>query len=475
MFYRIRKPWRLCGFEDKKYLLDYCDDSGFTCPVSYEAFCLLNKCDGTVNSVITNFSCTEQKQLKEYIEGGIVEELVTPAPLDSWQKYKHFKNRRVLSAMWAITGKCNYHCRHCFAVSEKFSSNKEEFTLEQALYVIQQLSSCGIRNVYLTGGEPLVSPYFYEIVQAILDNELNLERIYTNGRFLTQEVLDMFRELGTCPEIVISFDVLGTHDWMRNSQGAEEATLRAIKTSIKNNFKVCCAVNINRVTYANALDTARFLYNLGVRNIFFIRTSEAPKWVSGDERLSINWNEFFDLSIKITRAMLSEIRNDLTLRFFNTFRITPNLRYKNVNSELNTNVDLSASAWCTKVQNVIFIASDGRVLPCDAFEGASLASNILCTDNNIKKRPLSDILVNSEYSSIMKLSLRDILEHNPDCRNCAYWYMCKGGFCRASGLLNYFEKNKTREIIDDCFAFTSQQCDFFLKGYYENLVNYSSQ
>ena len=83
------------------------------------AYLINVKCGGTVNSVITNFSFTEQKQLKEYIEGGIVEELVTPAPLDSWQKYKHFKNRRVLSAMLAITGKCNYHYRHCFAVSEK--------------------------------------------------------------------------------------------------------------------------------------------------------------------------------------------------------------------------------------------------------------------------------------------------------------------------------------------------------------------
>ena len=475
MFYRIKKPCRLCGFEDNKYLLDYCDDSGFICPISHEAFCLLNKCDGTVNSDITNFSSKEQKQIKEYLKGGILEELAAPSPLDRWQKYKHFKNRRVLAAMWAITGKCNYQCRHCFAVSEKGSSHNEEFTLDQALYVIKQLVSCGIRNVYLTGGEPLVHPYFYEIVQSILDNELNLERIYTNGRFLTQEVLNMLRAQGTCPEIVISFDGIGTHDWMRNSQGAEETTIRAISTSIQNEFKVCCAVNINRVTYATACDTAHFLYKLGVRNIFFIRTSEAPKWASEDERLSITWEEFFGLSINITKAMLNEIRNDLTLRFFNTFRITPNLRYKKVDVELNTKVNLSASAWCTKAQNVIFIASDGRVLPCDAFEGASLASNILCTDNNIKERPLLDILVNSEYSSIMNLSLRDILEHNPDCSKCAYWYMCRGGFCRASGLLNYFERNETREIRKDGLTSTSQQCDFFLGGFYENLVNYSYQ
>ena len=54
-------------------------------------------------------------------------------------------------------------------------------------------------------------------------------KIYTNGWLLNEEVLDQFASRGMKPQISVSFDGVGWHDWMRGIQGAEERTLNALR------------------------------------------------------------------------------------------------------------------------------------------------------------------------------------------------------------------------------------------------------
>ena len=57
----------------------------------------------------------------------------------------------------------------------------------------------GVRKIRLTGGEPLVRRDFLEIVDALLERGIMIPTIYSNGRLVTDELLDT---LAACTGIV---------------------------------------------------------------------------------------------------------------------------------------------------------------------------------------------------------------------------------------------------------------------------------
>ena len=59
--------------------------------------------------------------------------------------------------IWELTGRCNLHCRHCFAaVASAGASSARELTTKQAFSVIDQFRELPVAKVMLTGGEVMV-------------------------------------------------------------------------------------------------------------------------------------------------------------------------------------------------------------------------------------------------------------------------------------------------------------------------------
>ena len=103
---------------------------------------------------------------------GIIEQCPPGQDLSDNQKYRKYPARYIRQAHWSITGRCNYKCKHCFmsAPSAKFS----EMTHSQIMDIVNQLADCGVINVSLTGGEPLVRSDFLEIVDALLERGIHI-------------------------------------------------------------------------------------------------------------------------------------------------------------------------------------------------------------------------------------------------------------------------------------------------------------
>ena len=57
-----------------------------------------------------------------------------------------------------------------------------ELSHEAVMSIVQQLIHCGVMEVSLTGGEPLVRRDFLEIVDALLAGGIQITTIYSNGR-----------------------------------------------------------------------------------------------------------------------------------------------------------------------------------------------------------------------------------------------------------------------------------------------------
>jgi len=91
-----------------------------------------------------------------------------------------------LYVAWQITNECNLACLHCIEESGPGKAFKDELSTEEALVIIDQLVASEVPYVSFSGGEPMVRPDFFQMVERITKGGVGL-KIETNGHYLTPE------------------------------------------------------------------------------------------------------------------------------------------------------------------------------------------------------------------------------------------------------------------------------------------------
>ncbi|MCX7829551.1 MAG: radical SAM protein [Acidobacteria bacterium] len=124
---------------------------------------------------------------------------------------KIYENRHLYYASYELTFKCNFACRFCYNPVEregqnrakKIVNNEEPLTLEEIFKLLKDLRRAGVLYFTLTGGEPIVHPHFWEIVEKAKESAF-LIRVFTNGSLINEDAAKRFgRILPNCIEITI--------------------------------------------------------------------------------------------------------------------------------------------------------------------------------------------------------------------------------------------------------------------------------
>lgn len=164
--------------------------------------------------------------------------------LEPYQEYKCYPGIHKHSVQWSITGRCNYQCRHCFMSAPDYHG--EDLSLVQCVRIMDELVENGVYNVSLTGGEPLVNPRFYEILDAMQERGLILDTIYSNGELVDGALLDELERRGMRPVFHMSFDGVRWHDWLRGVEGAEEAVVRTFQLLRERGYQTSSSMCLHR-------------------------------------------------------------------------------------------------------------------------------------------------------------------------------------------------------------------------------------
>lgn len=91
-------------------------------------------------------------------------------------QYYIFKVQRPLIITWSLTHRCNLDCHYCgFPHLEH-----KELSRENLLHLLDTFASQGLKVISITGGEPLISPYFKEFVLRARHHGILLN-LNTNG------------------------------------------------------------------------------------------------------------------------------------------------------------------------------------------------------------------------------------------------------------------------------------------------------
>lgn len=123
---------------------------------------------------------------------------------------------------------CNQQCLHCYCNGSP-SASPLILTVQEWRDIIGVLDEYGVHDVYITGGETLAIPQFFELAKAILDRGLGFG-LSTNATTITDTTLKRLSDLGI-GRVQVSLDggFSETHDRIRGMVGAFEKTLRGIE------------------------------------------------------------------------------------------------------------------------------------------------------------------------------------------------------------------------------------------------------
>lgn len=125
-----------------------------------------------------------------------------------------------------ITNRCNFNCEHCVYDSGKW--DMPDISLETVKKLNNGFKRMNVKEVHITGGEPLVNEEVFDIID-YLHKEGYLVRIQSNGYLINEDIAKKLKKCGA-DHILISIDGLGeTHNTFRGNTRAFESACKAVR------------------------------------------------------------------------------------------------------------------------------------------------------------------------------------------------------------------------------------------------------
>lgn len=409
-----------------------------------EVFELLSRCDGATE-------LDASAQLDRLAAAGVVHPAAEGEVWSAWSRPRSYDNRVFHSLNWAITGACNFNCRHCFMAADN-APMMGSFSWNECLALLDECERCGVQSITLTGGEPLLHPRFMDIARECARRGLSLSEINTNGSLVTAAMFDEFTELGISPEIKVSYDGVGHHDWLRGVPHAEEKALEAMRLAKEKGFKVRAQTNVHHGNLDVMFDTVELLDKMGVEEVRIIRTTETPRWRENGGNATLGIVEYYDAMLDLMdRCIQADLAIAVDVWQFVYYRPAKGT-YGYHPAQISCSRYRDSTPACKGARGEIAVAYTGEVYPCNQLSGTCAALGM--SFGNVKETPLHDLLTSGAYYDTVMLPVSEIRRHNAACQDCQYWKTCAGG-CRA--IATAFTK--------DYRHFDPAKCAFFKGGY----------
>ena len=401
--------------------------------VQKKFFDFLLKCDGR-----TEIAETQDPEMKKFIDDLIKDRVIRPAGrtdfLSTEQLWYQYPCRYKHDAQWSVTGCCNLRCKHCFmsAPTAKHGNPRHE----ELLNVVDQLAECGVFSVGITGGEPLVRPDFWQLVDALTEKGILIDAIYSNGMLVNEDFVREYKKRNLYTGVQMSYDGIGMHDWLRGIDGTEEAVRKAFVLLKENGISASAAMCLHRKNVHTIRETVNWLADNGVQSLKINRIQEVGDWANSDEDIRLTGEE----TIRAYADYIPQFFEDdapLSLTLDGAFDFfkgdsTAQISYIRVCSKKNEASRLS----CPSLGKTFYIGAEGMVAPCMMMADDPYAKNF----PNLHTTPLKEILGDSELMKLCQVKVADVRNGNDECRKCPYIEKCTGG-CRQGALArtgNYF-------------------------------------
>lgn len=322
----------------------------------------------------------------------------------NWQSEK-VRLRAPICLTWQITNQCNLHCIHCLANSS--TRKREEVTVEEIKGFLDDLALMKVFYINMGGGEPLLHPNFFEIVDYAEAKGVYIQ-FSTNGTLVNQVLAKRIAERGLRVQVSLDGWNQATNDPIRGA-GTFAKAITAVKLLREKDVTVSVNCVVTKSSFRGLNEIYQLVNSLGAR-LRLSRLRPAGRAVENWRKLSPEPEQY-----KYLYQWLKE-HPDVTTGdsfFFLSALGEP----------------LPGLSYCGAGKLTCSVDPQGNIYPCPF----SIDSTLLV--GNIKEKPLSS------WWREAKLFLQ-ISGQKPDgCGDCASYAKCRGG-CRGASYLVYGNFNQ---------------------------------
>ncbi len=453
MYYRLKEQYLLRGWEKLPYaLVDRA--TGRAVFIQSEEMSALELCNSRVDLDLPLIPEKIRRMIPQIEKNGIIEPCKPGDGILPEQEYKKYPARYIHTAHWSITGRCNYRCKHCYmsAPDAKYG----ELSHEQIMKMVQEISDCGVMNVSLTGGEPLVRKDFLEIVDTLIERDIRITQIYSNGALVKEPLLKSLDSRGIHPEFNMSYDGVGWHDWLRGIPGAEEAVDKAFLLCRDMGFPTGAEMCLHQGNKHLLRESVNHLRDVGCRSLKTNPISNVGEWQKNGYGESLSLDELFGLYLDYIPQYYKD-GMPISLQLGGFFYASPREPGRWDVPLYHYPTAPEKCCVCNHARMVMYISPEGRALPCMSLSGMEIQEQFPL----IPEDGLSKCITDSFYMSFINTRADKVLNHNPRCGDCPWTGWCLGG-CRASGLDG---SGQTDLLYKDPAA-----CEMFTGGWVAKLV-----
>ena len=230
-----------------------------------------------------------------------------------------------LYVAWQITNECNLACLHCIEESGPGKAFADELDTSQVFGIIDQLMDSDVPYLSFSGGEPMLHPQFFAMVERVCSRGAEL-KIETNGHYLLPENCARLKDLGV-KAVQVSLDGASAATFNRmRVRGDFDRTvdglrnLRAAGVPVEINFSPAV---FNIAEIGAVVDLA---HELGAYSFYTGRTMYTGNAVKAWRHLEVS-DEQYDRFFDVLRQKADEYRGRMRV-YFHEAGLLEELRYR---------------------------------------------------------------------------------------------------------------------------------------------------
>lgn len=320
-----------------------------------------------------------------------------------------------LDLSWEVTKRCNLNCHHCYNES---STKNYEPSLEQIRSVVNELSTTKLRNIVVSGGEPLMRKDLQTIIGWLRPLTFNLT-LATNGTLIDEQNITWLGEMIDLVNLSLDAGNKVAYEKFRGRKETFDKCLRGLDLLVQKKVPVVIQTTISRFNIDSLEELADLAINKG-----------ATAWIvrlpvySG--RANQYKSDFLSRDEIVKKApYLSEIR----------------LRYQSKFAELQMGVNFvwsyqkpytyvqqkDRAISCAAGTVSSLLSAEGTLAPCSLFSSTDFKSNVVWNNNFLKEWEIAQCMQAMRSIRLIQIN---------QCFHCEdYKAKCSTG-CRAKSYLS---------------------------------------
>ena len=344
----------------------------------------------------------------------------TPTPPRLWRTPKNVDV--------ALTGACNLTCGYCSYNATRGTRHADDLTTAQLIALFDELGECGVMQVTLTGGEPLLRPDFLELVDAVVRNRMRFS-INTNGVLLTEPLARALVATRRLDRVQISID--GAEAWVNDhnrGRGAFDGAIRGLRLLAALDAPRAVRLTLTRFTADHLEGALELLLELSPS----VGTSELMPFGRGGnayEKMAMSEAQRAHVTEVLTRLSAQHPgRIEATagpLEMARTVERIGRLTASGCADDGNGSGHFSS---CGGFHTTLAVLHDGSLVPCIQIPDAKLG--------RVGEVSIADVWLTHETLHEFRNRWQVRLDSVEYCRGCKYIPFCHGG-CPANAVATF--------------------------------------